>query len=486
MKRISVILIILVVLILLFPIGASSIAQQGTKTPIKHVINIYLENHTFDNYFGTYPESPGSPMQSVINELPVPLNLLNNKSLSNKLTAIPPGTFNTPDPIEGYTAYHLDWNHGLMNNFVNGSGPYSMTYYTSSQLGPIWDLAEEYSIADMYFSPLLTESAPNTMYYLSGYSPVFNDYGPPPSVPFSQTIFGELSSYNISWGIYIPTMKQEYSYSEWIQIAGMNAHIGNVSSWNNFVSQLHAGSIPSVSYVFSQEAQGTDQAAPSNILKGEMWLFYLINQIEESPVWNSTAIFITWDDPGGYYDQVSPPIVDGQQLGFRLPLIVVSPYAKEAYVSNTILTHSSILAFIDYNWRLPALNRFVSNVNIPTDLFNFNNSYSNGNIVREPIVFSFGHSFIIPSEPIFNLTGNFSNLNLSDVFPQSPQLNLSSLPYSNEGSTYLTLSSLNSPVFVSNNFEIMPFYASPYFLLGLIILDVILFSIGFRGKKVKK
>ena len=71
--------------------------------------------------------------------------------------------------------------------------------------------------------------------------------------------------------------------------------------------------------------------APSDILKGELWLLKLINSIEESPLWNSTAVFITWDDPGGYYDQVPPPVFHGVQLGMRLPLIVVSTYAKEDY-----------------------------------------------------------------------------------------------------------------------------------------------------------
>ncbi len=90
-----------------------------------------------------------------------------------------------------------------MNNFIEGSGKQAMTYYTSAQVSPLWDLAEQYSIADNYFAPKLSESAPNTLYYLAGFSPVFNGYGPPPSIPISETIFGELNSYNISWGIFV-------------------------------------------------------------------------------------------------------------------------------------------------------------------------------------------------------------------------------------------------------------------------------------------
>lgn len=328
--------------------GAPAYASTSpTETPITHLINIYFENHTFDNYFGVYPLDPSSANQSDIAGLSSPINLLQNGSLMSELKQVAPGTFSTPDPIEGYTAYHIDWNGGLMNRFVEGSGPYSMTYYTAAQLGPMWDLAEEYSLGDMYFAPVLSESAPNTMYHLAGYTPVIDDYGPPPSIPFSQTILGELESHGVSWGFFIPYQNQSATYSEWSQISGMNNHLADVFSWSSFVSDLASGSLPAVSWVFSQGANGTDQGAPSNILKGEMWLLYMIDEIEQSPIWNSTAITITWDDPGGYYDQVPPPLVDGVQSGFRLPLIIVSPFAKEDYISNTVLTHSSILAFID-------------------------------------------------------------------------------------------------------------------------------------------
>jgi phospholipase C len=482
MNKKGAILVVLILIVLLLPIGASSISGQNTRTPIKHVINIYFENHTFDNYFGTYPQSPQSSKQGIISSLPTPVNLLNNVSLLSSVRAIPAGNFSTPDPIEGYTAYHTDWNHGSMNNFLNGSGPYSMTYYNSSQLGPIWDLAEQYSMGDMYFSPVISESAPNTMYYLAGFSPVFNDYGPPPGIPFSQTIFGELSSYNVSWGLYIPKQSLASNYSEWNHIEGMNSYLGNVGTWDDFSSELENGTIPSVSYVFSQEANGTDQAAPSNILKGEMWLIYLVNKIEESPIWNSTAIFITWDDPGGYYDQVSPPVVDGMQLGFRLPFIVISPFAKEGYISNTILTHSSILAFIDYNWEMPALNQFVSRVNIPIDFFNFNDSYGQNGVLREPIIFNFGNSFPVPKAPEFTLPTNLQSLNISATFPMEPQYNLSSLPYPKTGSVIFNLSSISPQVFVKQNSVLVPFYASYSFLFAFILLDVIVLSFGVRQR----
>jgi phospholipase C len=477
---------IVLLVILLVPLGTPSYAlsTNSTKTPIRHLINVFFENHTFDNYFGTYPVDPSSPRQSIIASLSTPVNLLSNSSLMDELHAIPAGTFSTVDPIEGNTAYHIEWNRGKMNGFVQGGGPASMTYFTASQLGPIWDLAEEYSLGDMYFAPALSESDPNTMYYLAGYTPVINDYGPPPSIPYSQSIFGELDAYGVSYGLFIPYQNESTSYSEWSLIDGMNSHLSNIFSWSTFVSDLQSGNVPSVSWLFSQDDNGTDQGPPVNILGGEMWLMYMINEIEASPIWNSTAVTITWDDPGGYFDHVAPPTVDGAQLGFRLPLIIVSPFAKEDYISSTVLTHSSILAFIDYNWELPALNGYVSQVNVPLDFFDFGTPYVGGTIPRESITFSFGNNFPIPQQPYINLPKDFRKLNISDTFPMEPQYGLSTLPYASHGAISFTLFSTSSQLFVTENTVTMPFYASSYFVALVIIADIALLLWGTRiGRK---
>ena len=128
-----------ILVVLLVSAGSPAQATPGqTRTPIKHLINIYLENHTFDNFFGVYPRDPSSTNQSLVASLSSPINLLENKSLMNELTPMAPGTFSTPDPVEGNTAYHADWDGGRLDGFAEGSGPYSMTYYTAAQLGPSW------------------------------------------------------------------------------------------------------------------------------------------------------------------------------------------------------------------------------------------------------------------------------------------------------------------------------------------------------------
>lgn len=486
MSGIKTISILVIVSILLLPVASAAISPQGTKTPITHVINIYFENHTFDNFFGIYPRDPYSNDPALLHNITTPTNLLSNiapyKPPLSQLTPVAPGTFSTENPLEGYLPYHEDWNYGAMNNFKSGSGKQSLTYYTSAQVSPLWDLAEEYAMADNYFSPQIGESAPNTLYYLAGFSPVINDYGPPPSMPLNETIFGEMNKYDVSWGIYVNGSSKNFDMSQYIQ--GIGQYSTNINSWNVLLDKVHNGTLPSVSYVFSQGSNGYDMGAPSNILKGELWLLMLVNAIEASPIWNSTAVFITWDDAGGYYDQVSPPRFDGVQLGMRLPLIVVSPYAKENYVSNTLMTHSSILSFIDYNWNMPALNQFVSSLPIPLDLFNFAVGSNHTVAPRFPITFD---NFPLPSSLEFNLTESQLQFNFSSQFPMVPQLNFNSLPYKTEGNYSTDLTDLNAGIFIHNDYTITPFLFSTYALALFLILDVILLSVLFwRHKNVEK
>jgi len=480
MRRFYAIFIVLILVITFFS-GLAMAEQSDTKTPIKHVITILFENHTFDNFFGIFPYDKYSWNETIIKNMSMPDNLLNTSYLNN-LKPLPNNEYSTPDPIEGYTAYHIDWNNGKMNNFINGSGPQSMEYFTSYQLGLEWAIASEYAIADQYFAPQLSESAPNTLYYISGFTPVINDYGPPPSFPFNETIFGELNNFGISWNIYVQN-KSTNNFDNLQQfICDWNGYSNHLENWTDLVNEAKNNTLPAVSYVFSENSKGFSQAPPDNVEKGEIWLAYLINEIENSPVWNSTAIFITYDDPGGYYDHVAPPEFDGVQLGMRLPLIVVSPYAKEDYVSKTLMTHTSIIAFIDYNWDLPALNNFVDESNLPLDMFNFNLTYKNNNLIRAPI--NILNQKFLPSG--LNLSINPINvtLNFSKLFPFQPQFNYSSLPYSRMGYSNISLRSLGVESYIKKDFYYIPFYYEPIFFLFLIILNiVILYFYGGKNEK---
>lgn len=455
-------------------IQSSSAGSNTTSTPIKHVVNIFMENHSFDNIFGIYPLNNASGMASVEKNLSVPNNLIGHQSLLKYVSAVPAGTFYTKNPLEGWSPYHQDWNGGAMNGFQNGSGEQALTYYTASQMAPEWALSQQYGIADNFYAEQITESMPNHLYYLAGYSPVFNDYGPPPYVPFSQSMMGELSHYGISWSYYIE--QPHHSFADWKFFYGINNYRNDLKGWNNFTSDVKSNTLPAVSWLFSQGSGNYSQGAPSNMLNGELWLLHVIDLLESSPVWNSTAIFITYDEFGGYYDQVSPPVFHGIQLGIRIPLIVISPYAKEDYISHTLMTLTSILSFIDMNWNLPALNNVVSESNIPVDFFDFNNSNTNYDVQRSPMSFTSLYGFPSVSSMKFNLTGTMMNFNYAGHFPVTPQINLSKLPYNRTGSSQENLTELGASTFILHNTPYTPFYYSGYFIVLLFLVQVAIAS----------
>jgi phospholipase C len=178
--------------------------------------------------------------------------------------------------------------------------------------------------------------------------------------------------------------------------------IRNVQNVSSFFSDLGTGDLPTVSFVMALGSDGLDEHPPSNVTAGEQWTVSIVNAIMRSNYWDSSAIFITWDEGGGYYDHVIPPQVltidhefdhPLQVFGQRVPLLVISPYAKENYVSQTILNHMSLLRFIEFNWGLPSLNANVASSNNLLDFFSFNSP-------RGPIILGTEGKFAASDYPI--------------------------------------------------------------------------------------
>jgi phospholipase C len=429
--------------------SSPSSADQSTTTPIKHVVVIMMENHSFDNIFGLYPTmnrtSPGLLMTS----LEAPDDVLDvTKSVASTLSQVPNGTYETVNPDE--SVYYRDWDNGKMDGFASNSGTQAMTYFSSSQLAIEWDWAEEYAIGDKYFSSCLCETIPNRLFSLAGYSAgETQDFSPPPYIPVNQSIFSELNHYGVSWAYYVEDATSDNFPLNYFD--GISTYSSQIQSWDNFSVSLEQGTLPSVSSVMpvGGGAYGVDQHPSSNVTEGEDWLLGVVNSVMTSSYWNSTAIFVTYDEGGGYYDHISPPVIDGVQLGFRVPFFVISPYAKENYVSHTVMNHGSILAFIDYNWELPALNQFVADSALPLDMFSFNESYPSGTQTRSPVV-----------------------LSATSDFPMSPQIPFTQLPYARQGLTTETLSSSGGSLYVMSSSTTPPFYESLPFELTVAIFFV--------------
>jgi phospholipase C len=420
------------VFMLPFQLG-SGFSVPSARTPIEHVVVMMMENHAFDNIFGVYPTNNESTSDPIVSQIQTPTNLLSLSQVPPSLTAIPPSTFSTPDVPHDLDNETAAWDNGNMDGFLSHMGDYSLTYFNSSQMSTEWNLAEEYGLADQYFQPVLGATVPNRLAALSGHIPsesYSENLDSSDLITYAgESIFAEVEANGLSWGYY--SEGGAGAMAPLLNSTQVPLNTASLGSVDDFFNQLSNGTMPAVSWIdpytwtggYSGENIMDSQHPPYNVSNGEVWMLNIVNHVENSQYWNSSAIFITYDEGGGYYDQVAPPRLDGNQLGFRVPLIVISPYAKEGYVSHTVLTHLSIPAFIDYDWKLPALSQLVLDSNLPLDFFNFNTAYQDGKVARASMT-----------------------IDPSSQFPLSLQLPFSQLPYQRQGSSSQTLAQQGASV----------------------------------------
>ncbi len=377
-------------------------ASPSTATPIQHVIIIVQENHSFDNYFGTFPTANGTRLDSTTSQLTQVNGLPRHVCLSYISSCVSPHLSTSQDqsnPVEGQLTYEMDYSK-RGTGFATYSGPQSMAYLDYHSIAGYWDYAEEYGLGDNYFAPVLSTTTPNRLMLLAGDTPVSANYGPPPRILYSSTVMRQLDDVTVSWGYYDyldayggPSNLYPLNYtSDEPQKA-----LSNTRNISDLIEELASGSkLPSVSFVNSLGVPDLTEHPPFNPTTGELWTVSMVNHVMESSYWPTTAIFITWDEGGGFYDHVIPPkeftvnhsfTHELVGLGQRVPLLVISPYSRENFVSSTLLSHLSLLHFVEYNWNLPPLNGLVAESNLPLEFLNFSQTPRTPIILDSPIVY---------------------------------------------------------------------------------------------------
>ncbi len=372
---------------------------------IKHVIVVIEENQAFDTIFGTYPYGYKPIVNNITDSVMRPEGLytnvsqLNNSNGELSYISIPKVPWlpvfgdaspyyangnSTIDPYEGWSSYHGDYWFDTEKGFYYYSGPQSMAYFSYEQVGILWDYAEEYSISDNYFAPVMGFTEPNRVAYLLGEPANFYSDSANNVAPFNDTVMAQLQKNNLSWGYYAYDLekgKVPWPVDEFTGAYNYLSHFGNVT---NFRSALDGNDLPNVSWLMFLGGSDSkyDMHPPYNILSGSEKLASVLNSVETSKYWNSTAVFITFDEGGGYYDQITPPSINHFGLGQRIPLMIISPYAREAFVGNDTISGYSITGFVDSNFNLPFLTKTVAESNSQGILQMFNFSRN----PRSPIV----------------------------------------------------------------------------------------------------
>jgi phospholipase C len=381
----------------------------GTDTmpEIEHIVVCMLENHSYDNFFGMLGRAPGQVTRGdgfVIDDpTPTPINPYGTPTFTNPYANgnlqlafhLPSTCQNTGGPSQEWKTSHDSFAGGACNGFVmSDSGPVSMGYWTGADLPFTYALAETFPIGDRWFCSLLGQTDPNRRFLIAATAMgMTDDIGvtagnlipdislllPPPG----GTIFDTLSGHGISWLDYAesyPTGCTAALYS----VDDLAALVADTPI-GQFFTDCAAGTLPKFSIV-DMNYSTQSQENPQNIVVGETFLASVVKAIGSSPNWEKTMLIVTYDEHGGYFDHVPPPaalppdiisplVQPGESVyegyaryGFRVPSVVVSPYAKPNYVSHQVYDHTSILAMVERKWNLPALTYRDANAN---DLLDF-------------------------------------------------------------------------------------------------------------------
>lgn len=366
------------------------------------MIVIIQENHSFDNYFGTYPTANGTLFDSTTAHLQPVDGLRDHVCLPYHAACASPHlttSENPSNPEEGQSTYEMDYaNNG--SGFANNSGPQSMVYFDYHSVAGYWDYAEEYGLGDQYFASALSTTTPNRLMILGGDTPVSANYGPPPLTSYSNTVMRQLDDAGVSWGYYdyLNTSMEPLNTYPLNYVSDVPSQDqSKIRDTSDLLGELGSSAgLPSVSFVNSLGDFKLTEHPPFNPTLGERWVVSLVNRVMESSYWPTTSIFITWDEGGGYYDHVVPPkdftinqgfSQDLVGLGQRVPLLVISPYSRQNFVSHIIMSHLSLLHFIEYNWALQPLNELVAQSNLPLGFFNFSQAPRTPIILGSPDIY---------------------------------------------------------------------------------------------------
>jgi len=390
MKHAAIVSVALLPLIAACSAGSQNAALPGIHAPspnpspsgpgglsqIQHIVVIEMENRSFDNYFGTFPGANGIPANPSCNPDPKTGKCI----FPYHDTALR----NYGGPHSDW-AYAVDLDAGKMDGFITAaeSEPkYAdpdpdevMGYHTCAEIPTYCAYASEYTLADENFAATTSWSTMAHLYLVSGWSAICSVPGDPTScvssndVDFTKgnyawtDITWLLHEHRVTWGYFVypggllePYVQDdspgqnEFATTSWNPMPAFtdvqqDGEESDVQSGSQFIADATGGLLPSVCWVTPPFASSDHPAA--NIDNGQSWVKQQVDAVMQGPDWPSTIILLTWDEWGGMYDHVMPPVVDGLGYGFRTPLIVIGPMVKKGYIDHQMLSSDAYLKLIE-------------------------------------------------------------------------------------------------------------------------------------------
>jgi phospholipase C len=259
-----------------------------------------------------------------------------------------------------------------------------MGYYDQHEIPNYWAYAHHFVLQDHFFEAANSWSFPQHLYQVSGWSASCASHNPE-SCRTNLSLYGILHgdpyiyawtdityllhAYGVSWRYYVekgyqpdcedaqvscaPVKQNAKTPGYWNPLPHFDTvhedrQLGNIQSTDRYFTAARTGTLPAVSWVVPSQIDS--EHPPARVSDGQAWVTRLVNAVMQGPDWKSTAIFLSWDDWGGYYDHVPPVRVDRAGYGIRVPGLVISPYARQGYIDHQVLSTDAYLKFIEDRW----------------------------------------------------------------------------------------------------------------------------------------
>jgi phospholipase C len=374
---------------------------------IRHVILVTQENRSFDSYFGTYPGAHGIAMSNGVPTACVPdpdtggcdRPFVDHHDVQSGGPHSQAAAARDIDggAMDGFVAKAETGIRGCVDptNPACAPGPMDvMGYHTASDIPNYWSYAQHFVLQDAMFEPVASWSLPAHLFQVSGWSAHCTQQGDPTSCtnesgenivhpPTDYTSYPAgsqvapvfawtdltylLRRASVSWRYYVvngtepdcandnalscaPVDQSSQTPGIWNPLPYFDTvvadkQLGNIQSVSHFYDAAKNGTLPAVTWIVPSGEVSEHPPAP--VSAGQSFVTSVVNAVMNSPQWSSTAIFVAWDDWGGFYDHVVPPTVDQNGYGLRVPGILISPYAKHGYIDHQTLSFDAYLKFIE-------------------------------------------------------------------------------------------------------------------------------------------
>jgi phospholipase C len=409
------------------PSGAMSMNAVSGKY-IKHIVIVVQENRTFDNFFATFPGADGAtsgyylnngkPTKIALKEIPLNGDLdLNHNSVAYNLGCDGKNTYPKRScQMDGFNLIGIDGNNPSYN--------YAYSYINPSDIQPYWTMAKQYGLSDYMFQTQGSGSFTAHLDLVAGGSDIhdtkcgkagptcalidypsnFNDWGcaapagtytallttagkyEPKAGPFPCLTFPTknmrdlLDAKKVSWKYYTPQYAAGSAGALWNAFSAIKEVYNDPSEWGtnvswpetNIFNDITNNTLPAVSWVVPETDAADHPWGKGQPDTGPSWVASVVNAIGQSSYWNSTAVIVTWDDFGGWFDHEPPPLFDNMGgLGFRVPMLVISPYVPQGEITHTQYEFASILKFVEQNFGLPSMHTTDERATSMVNMFNF-------------------------------------------------------------------------------------------------------------------